>query len=64
MVASGSGVTLLPALAAKTENKNGRLALRPFGAPAPSRTLALAWRKHAASAAVLRAVAAQLKALV
>ena len=46
MVAADVGVTLMPVLAVKppiavTEN----IALRPFRAPAPSRTIALVWRK-------------------
>ncbi len=57
MVASGAGVTLLPALAAATEAARAGLVLRPFADPAPARTLVVAWRKRAAAAPALREVA-------
>jgi LysR family hydrogen peroxide-inducible transcriptional activator len=41
MVAGGSGVTLLPQLAVKTEAARARLKVRPFASPAPARTIAL-----------------------
>jgi LysR family transcriptional regulator, hydrogen peroxide-inducible genes activator len=45
MVASGIGVTVLPATAADDlPERNSLLATRPFEAPEPSRTIALAWR--------------------
>ena len=45
MVASGIGVTVLPATAADAlPERNALLATRPFEAPEPSRTVALAWR--------------------
>jgi LysR family hydrogen peroxide-inducible transcriptional activator len=43
MVAGGLGVTLLPQIAA-TSAANSDLALIPFQAPAPARTIGLAWR--------------------
>ena len=47
MVASGLGVTVLPASAAGLENyAPGYLATRPFSKPEPSRTVAIAWRKQ------------------
>jgi len=47
MVASGLGVTVLPASAAGLENyAPGYLATRPFSKPEPSRTVAVAWRKQ------------------
>jgi LysR family hydrogen peroxide-inducible transcriptional activator len=61
MVAGGAGITLLPAIAVATENRAGGLALRPFGARGPARTLALAWRKGAAAAPALRALAAAIR---
>jgi len=44
MVAGGSGVTLLPTLAAPVEGKAENLALVSFREPAPYRTIGLAWR--------------------
>jgi len=45
MVASGLGITILPMSAAVTANYTPNLLVtRPFEAPAPSRTVALAWR--------------------
>ena len=45
MVASGLGVTVLPLSAATAmEYKDDVLAVRPFKAPVPFRTVALAWR--------------------
>ena len=45
MVASGLGVTVLPLSAASAVNyREDILAVRPFEAPVPSRTVALAWR--------------------
>ena len=47
MVASGLGVTLLPKLAVGLEVdrvRPGEVVTRPFADPAPSRTVALAWR--------------------
>jgi LysR family hydrogen peroxide-inducible transcriptional activator len=61
MVAGGAGVTLLPALSVDVENRRGELALRPFAAPAPSRTLVLAWRRRCPRAEALRSVAAALR---
>ena len=47
MVASGLGVTVLPASAAGLENyAPGYLMTKPFAKPEPSRTVAIAWRKQ------------------
>jgi LysR family transcriptional regulator, hydrogen peroxide-inducible genes activator len=49
MVAAGVGATLLPKLATIPPiASNSAITLLPFTAPAPSRTLALYWRKSAA----------------
>ncbi|MBL8917769.1 MAG: LysR family transcriptional regulator [Myxococcaceae bacterium] len=64
MVAGGTGVTLLPALAAGLENRTGSLHLRPFRPRAPGRTLALVWKKGAAGQAALRALAPTLRGAV
>jgi LysR family hydrogen peroxide-inducible transcriptional activator len=61
MVASGLGVTLLPALAVPTEAERAGLCVRPFAEPAPARTLALVWRRRSPIAAALRRVAATLR---
>ena len=60
MVAGGAGLTLLPSLSLEVESRRGELALRRFEAPAPSRTLVLAWRKQFPRSAALRKVAAAL----
>lgn len=65
MVASGLGVTLLPASAACGSYANPMVRCIPFEAPAPSRRIVLAWRKRgvrekaiAALAGAVRSVAA------
>jgi len=46
MVASGVGITVLPASAAEARTAENRLiAVRPFASREPSRRVALAWRK-------------------
>ena len=46
MVASGVGVTVLPASAAEASTLQNKLvAIRPFAPPVPSRRVALAWRR-------------------
>ncbi len=62
MVAANAGVTLMPVLSVKppiasTEN----IALRPFNAPAPSRTIALVWRSSSPLGGFLRKLAESLK---
>ena len=45
MVANGYGITILPALSLSTEvDDRSRIAIVPFAAPAPFRTIGLAWR--------------------
>ena len=44
MVSGGEGVTLLPELTVAVEARRRDLALVPFAAPAPFRTIGLAWR--------------------
>jgi LysR family hydrogen peroxide-inducible transcriptional activator len=61
MVSAGAGVTLLPRIAVDAEARRSDLRLRPFTAPAPSRTLVLAWRAGAALEPALRAVAGALR---
>lgn len=58
MVAGGAGVTLLPQLAVATEAARAQLAVRPFAAPAPGRTIALVWRRRSPLGPALRQLAA------
>lgn len=60
MVASGLGITVLPASANSTRHRNRLLNIIPFTKPAPSRRVALAWRK---SFARPKAVEALLQAI-
>lgn len=48
MAAGGVGVTLLPSLAVPVENRHKVLHVRAFAPKAPSRTLALCWRRGSA----------------
>jgi LysR family hydrogen peroxide-inducible transcriptional activator len=49
MVASGTGITLLPELAGRGAYRNARgLVLRPFAKPAPVRQVGALWRKSSA----------------
>ncbi len=63
MVASGLGLTVVPAMAARCTFYSGDvLATRPFADPAPGRTLVLAWRasfpRHGAVEALRTAIMA------
>jgi LysR family hydrogen peroxide-inducible transcriptional activator len=63
MVAAGnSGVTLLPALSVPTEAKRAALKIRPFGNPAPHRTIGLAWRRRSPLAPSLKKLSQTLRA--
>jgi len=64
MVAAEVGITLMPILAVKppiavTDN----MALRPFAAPAPSRTIALVWRRSSALGTLMHSLAQCLRDL-
>jgi LysR family hydrogen peroxide-inducible transcriptional activator len=61
MVAGGAGVTLLPSLAVKHENRGGALRIRKFAPRAPSRTLVLVWRRRSALGGALEKVARALR---
>jgi LysR family transcriptional regulator, hydrogen peroxide-inducible genes activator len=61
MVGSSAGVTLLPSIAVPVENRRGQLRVRPFDAPGPGRTLALAWRRDSALADPLARLAAVMR---
>jgi len=61
MVSSGSGITLLPAMAVPVENRAGQLEVRPFTAPSPHRTIALVWRPQSPFADTLGALASSFQ---
>lgn len=66
MVASGAGITFLPALAAEantTVPNSGAIALRSFEAPQPKRRMALYWRKGSARESALEAIGALIREL-
>ena len=47
MVAAGTGITVLPrSSVALTSDQESLIEMKPFTEPAPSRTVAIAWRKH------------------
>ena len=47
MVAAGTGITVLPRTSVLNSQKNESLIdIKPFSDPSPSRTVAIAWRKH------------------
>ncbi len=62
MVASGAGITLLPALAVATEAGRARIRVRPMASVKAHRTIALVWRKRSPLAAALREIAATVRA--
>jgi LysR family hydrogen peroxide-inducible transcriptional activator len=62
MVASGMGITVLPCSAAGADRYSQRLlSIRRFSAPAPSRTVALAWRRHFPRPRALAALAEAIR---
>lgn len=64
MVAANVGVTLLPTLAVKPPvARSGSIALVPFRSPAPSRRIAMVWRRSTAMAPFLQELAGVLRAL-
>ncbi|GLK64892.1 MULTISPECIES: hydrogen peroxide-inducible genes activator [Paracoccus] len=63
MVASGMGMTLIPRLALKDENRDGGLRIVPFAEPAPSRDLAVVWRHNAETETDARALAAAVRGI-
>lgn len=57
MVASGIGLTVLPAASVPTApTRDGMLRYVPFAAPVPSRRVVLAWRKSFTRQAALEAL--------
>lgn len=57
MVASGLGITVLPASANSARYRSRMLKVIPFTKPAPSRRIALAWRKSYARTQAIEALA-------
>lgn len=61
MLTGDDVLTLLPELAVPTETRGRRdLVVRPFRAPASSRTIGLAWRKSSPRAGEFRTLAESL----
>jgi LysR family hydrogen peroxide-inducible transcriptional activator len=61
MVATGAGVTLLPALAVHGAYGSAKgLAVRPFARPVPSRRIGAVWRKSSAHTTLISAVCDQI----
>jgi LysR family hydrogen peroxide-inducible transcriptional activator len=61
MVASGTGVTLLPQLAVPAEVRRAKLTIRQFAEPQPHRTIALVWRPSSPMAPALREITATMR---
>ena len=62
MVATNAGITLMPVLAVKPPiPKTDNISLRPFSAPAPSRTIVLVWRSSSPLGPFLRQLAEHLR---
>ena len=57
MVASGLGITVLPASANSARYRSRLLKVIPFAKPVPSRRIALAWRKSFARTQAIEALA-------
>jgi LysR family hydrogen peroxide-inducible transcriptional activator len=63
MVAAGHGITLLPELAAATPVGTARgLRIKPFGKPAPVRSIGAVWRKSTTRGKAIDAVTATIRA--
>lgn len=63
MVASGAGVTVLPASALTARYANPLVKAIDFGPPVPMRRVALAWRKAFARPAAVKKIAATIRRL-
>jgi LysR family hydrogen peroxide-inducible transcriptional activator len=64
MAAGGLGITVLPHIALRAENRGRALTTRPFGARGPSRTLVLAWRKSTPFTEQLSAIGEVIRGVV
>lgn len=64
MVAANSGVTLMPILATQPPvPTNDDIVIRPFSAPTPTRTIALAWRETSVRTELLKGLASLIRTL-
>jgi LysR family hydrogen peroxide-inducible transcriptional activator len=63
MVASGLGITVLPQSALVDRYKNPLLKIIPFSEPAPSRRVAIAWRKSYARTQAIDALMSAIASL-
>jgi LysR family hydrogen peroxide-inducible transcriptional activator len=63
MVASGLGITVMPASAVTAKHRNDRLAVVQFAKPVPERRIGLAWRKGFARPAVIEVIREAVKAV-
>ncbi len=61
LVACGEGISVLPRCAAESPATRALLTIRRFRAPAPSRRMALAWRRSFARPAAVAAIAALIR---
>lgn len=61
MVASGLGITVLPASANNARYRSRLLKIIPFAKPVPSRRIALAWRKSLARTQAVEILASAIK---
>ncbi|WP_299640989.1 LysR substrate-binding domain-containing protein, partial [uncultured Tateyamaria sp.] len=57
MVGAGIGVTLIPEMAIEVETRSAAVCINRFDAPAPKRSIGLAWRATNPMAQVLKEVA-------
>ena len=57
MVGAGIGVTLIPEMAVPVETRSARVSISRFGAPRPSRTIGMVWRRTSPLARQLAQVA-------
>lgn len=57
MVGAGLGVTLIPEMAVAVETRSARVCVARFGAPQPSRTIGMVWRKSSPLALQLSKIA-------
>jgi len=65
MVVAGLGITLMPELAVESPFGSQRgLAIRPFGKPAPTRTVGAVWRKSSTRAPAIAAVCGVIESAI
>lgn len=62
LVSAGIGVTLIPQMAVAVETRSAPVSVTRFGAPQPSRTIGMVWRKKSPLAKQLRGIAEVVRA--